>query len=61
MPDTLSIKFLHQVVQKPKCLIGASIYQVIRYTIRRKFLVCAGFQKAQGLKTREKMANFNLG
>ena len=61
MRDTLSIQFLHQVVQKPKFLTGASIYQVIRDTIRRKFLVCAGCQRAQGLKTREKMANFNLG
>ena len=53
MPDTLCNQVLHQVVQKPKCLTGVSIYQVIRYVVRGKFLVCAGCQRALKLKTRE--------
>ena len=60
MPDTLCNQVLHQGVQKPKCLTGASIYQVIRYTVRGKFLVCAGFQRVWGLKPEsQKMANFD--
>ena len=52
MPD-LCNQVLHQGVQKPKCLIGVSIYQVIRYVVRGKFLVCADCQRALKLKTTE--------
>ena len=45
--------YTYQEVQKLKFLTRASIYQVIRYTVRGKFLVCACCQKALKLKTRD--------